>query len=68
MPQVNKNVTDHINEIICDDCREKIIEMTSKLSKIDIAFPFRLLSKYQRSLCYDCHKKVVKYLKENQHG
>lgn len=62
-PKINPQQGKRIEDIVCDDCKDKIIEATSKLSKLDMLLPLRVAKKFRKLLCPDCLDKCIKRLK-----
>ena len=52
------------SHILCDDCKAKVERMTSKLSKWSILRPNTLALKFQKAICKDCKKKLIKEMKQ----
>ena len=51
-------------EIVCDKCKDKIVERTKRLSKWALLNPIKIAKQFGDLLCKDCEKKVVKRMQE----
>lgn len=60
---VNLNAGAKFIDLVCDDCKAKIITQMKTLSKIDILFPRKVMQKFKDVLCEGCLKKVVRRMK-----
>ena len=52
-----------IEDIVCDDCKEKLKEATSNLTKYDIFLFRRTANRFVKLLCNECKIKVRRRLK-----
>lgn len=64
---MNVDASKKIDDLICDDCKQKIREKTSEImkkNKLALLSPNRLAQNMAKCLCKECRIKVLARLKK----
>lgn len=52
--------------LLCEECKERVVEATARLGALDLAFPQRTSRKFAKLLCYECKNKFIKKMKSKR--
>jgi len=64
---INVDAGKKVEDLICDDCKQKIREKTSEImkkNKLALLSPNRLAQSMAKCLCKECRTKVLARLKK----
>jgi len=63
---VNEKIGLDYVELVCDECRTRVIAETAKLSKFDLLRPKKLARRFQMLVCGECRIKIIRRMKKRQ--
>ena len=59
-------IGDRYKHLLCKECKAKIIELSGKLTKLDMLRPKKTSQRFVNAVCFKCRSKIIKNIKNGK--